>query len=197
MVIRYFAKMKVILIMRKVFLLAVIGLCLSSSLIAQIKVVHFKKLQQFLPTELLEFDRHKPSGSTQTAMGFTTSEATVEYNSKVSEKEGDTTVPVSIRVKISDVVFMPYAVAAFTMMAQQNMSSENENGYEKTISVKNTYPGKVSAQTGEYKSLKYEFGVSTRFLVELEMNGAVSEELMNKLIGSMDLETLAKTEGDK
>src|SRR5713101_4603581 len=74
---------------------------------AQAKVIHFKKLQECLPTkELKGFKRMKPGGSTQPAFGMTTSEASVRYQQGESNPEA-TEIPqgdvASIEIKISDV----------------------------------------------------------------------------------------------
>jgi len=60
------------------FLVLTIAICSLS--IAQPKIVRFKQLQEFLPSqEIPGFKRNKAIGSTQTQMGMTTSEASVRY----------------------------------------------------------------------------------------------------------------------
>jgi len=55
-------------------------LILAPAAQSQTKVVHFKKLQEYLPSmEMKGFERKKPTGQTQTAMGMTSSEAKVRY----------------------------------------------------------------------------------------------------------------------
>ncbi|MGH2567779.1 MAG: hypothetical protein ACRDGA_05525, partial [Bacteroidota bacterium] len=117
---------------------------------AQQKVVHFKKLQEFLPSkELKGFKRGKPSGQTQTVMGMTVSEASVRYES-TNEGEGPTP---SIEVKITDVMGTPMGAMALSMqqMVQGEYENETEDGYEKSVTLKGDYKGLEKAQTGEYK----------------------------------------------
>ena len=183
--------------MIRAILISVLFFGIFSSAIAQPKIVGFKKLQLFLPgIELPGFERNKPTGRTQTVMGMTTSEASVEYASKSTGNENDTVPHIQIQIRIQDVTFMPYVLVAFSMMQQGN-ESETESGYEKAVSVKTVYPGKITAQTGEYKNCKIEFGVANRFLVQLEASNTSDPLILNKLIDKMDLENLAKVEADK
>lgn len=170
---------------------------LVSGSFAQTKLVHFRKLQQFLPQgELQGFTRAKPTGTTQTIMGMSMSNAGVDYNSIPPETPNDSTVSVSIRVNIQDASFMPYVLTQFAVL-QQDYESENENGYEKAFKVKDIYPGRLSVRTNDYKSCKAEFALANRFFVTLEIQGSSDLALLNKVVGLMDLEGLSKAEGDK
>lgn len=152
----------------------------------QQKVVHFKKLQSFLPTKAIEgYTRGKPTGSTQKNMGFSTSEAEVRY-----EKATDT-MTYSIEIKIVDMSLFPYAAWA---MAYQQMDYENEteDGYEKTVTVAKNYKGMEKASTGDYKSCSLNFAVGNRFHVTMEASGLDDVKMLYSLVDAMDLEKLAK-----
>jgi len=152
----------------------------------QQKVVHFKKLQSFLPTKAIEgYTRSKPTGSTQKNMGFSSSEAEVRY-----EKVTDS-ITYSIEVKIVDMSLIPYGAWA---MAYQQMDFENEteDGYEKTVTVAKNYKGIEKASTGEYKSCSLNFAVGNKFHVTMEANGLDDVKMLYSLVEAMDLEKLAK-----
>jgi len=181
---------------KKVFLVFLLFV-ICGPVFPQIKVVSFKKLQQFLPSvELKGFTRQKPTGMTQNTMGMATSQSSVEYAPKPPEKETDSANTASIKITIQDATLMPYMLAQFAML-QQGYESESESGYEKALTVQNKYPGKLSCQTGDYKSCKIEFGVMNRFLLQLEGSNFSDPALLYQLIDKMDLENLAKVEADK
>jgi hypothetical protein len=80
---------------------------------AQQDVVHFKKLQEFLPTiSLPAWERGKPRGSTQSALGISTSEASIVYTG-TRKTEQEEAVNTEISVTISDISLIPYAAMAF------------------------------------------------------------------------------------
>ncbi len=180
---------------KKSFVLLVLFAILIPSF-AQVKVIGFRKLQQFLPTEVKGFDRQKPTGSTQTVMNMTMSEAEVKFISKPHESETDTTPTVEISVAIHDVTLMPYMVIPYTMM-QQNYEAETETGYEKTFMVKGTYIGKLAGTTSDSKNCKLDFGVNNRFLINIEADGTDDAALVTGIAEKLDLEGLAKAEPDK
>jgi hypothetical protein len=161
---------------------------------AQIKTIHFKKLQECLPTKVFKgFEREKPSGRTQSAMGMSTSEASVEYLQPMKEdlKEGEEPPPqVGISVKIQDMVGMPYALMMFSGM--QEFENESEDGYEKTVTVLEKYRGIEKGQTGDDTSMTVNFGVANRFLVEVEIRRSSDSALMKEVLGAIDLAKLEK-----
>lgn len=178
--------------MKKLFLPLFVCLMLTAS--AQTKVVHFKKLQAFLPTiEVNDMVREKPTGTTQTALGISTSDAGVEYRVKMDERTGEYLggIYYAVAVRISDAAFNPYAILQFSML-QQNYESETDDGYEKYISVKNTYPGKLTITSGDYKSVEISFGVGNRYLVNCKLDGLDDIAKLNRFIDAMDLEGLSR-----
>jgi hypothetical protein len=178
----------------KIFsLILVMSIAISSVSIAQPKIVHFKKLQELLPAkELPGFRRNKPTGSTQSQMGMTTSEAAVRY-----VKAGtDTIQEQTIEIKIGDMALMPFAAWAM-MYQQQDYENETEEGYEKTLWVKKLYKGVEKSQTGDSRSCSLNFGVANRFNVSMEAHGFSDAKVLVDLAESMDLDKLSKTEGEK
>jgi len=180
----------------KTILFMVCVVTISGFISAQGKAVHFKKLQEFLPsTDLPGFDRKRPSGQTQTNMGMTTSEAKVRYVTKQVEQTNDVEAAMepeqTIEVSISDFAGIPYGQMA--MMAYQGeFENETEDGYEKSISVNKIYKGKESMHTGDYKNCSLEVAVGNRFLVKIEAQNTDDVKLLHTIVNSMNLAGLEK-----
>lgn len=171
--------------MRKAIgIILVAGVCffLAATAVAQQKPVHFKQLQQFLPKiDLAGFTRGKPGGQTSTAMGMSTSEATVEYT------KGDETM----EIKISDIAGIPFAAAGAAMLGMTEYENQTENGYEKSVKIQG-YPGTEKVDNGEYKSAEISLFVASRFMVEVKGSGMSDVATLRKLVDSMNLAELAK-----
>ena len=172
------------------FSLLILLAFLASLLPAQVKPIHFKVLQESLPTKTFKgFERKKPTGRSQTAMGMSTSEAAVEYQQII--KEGEEPVSqITVTIKIQDMIAMPYAMMAFTTM--QDYENETEDGYEKSVLVLEKYRGMENARTGEYKSLTLNFGVAGRFLVDVQLEHSDDAKFLGEIIAALDLAKLEK-----
>ncbi len=161
------------------------------SLTAQVKTVHFKKLQECFPAKpLVGFVQEKPTGSTQTSMGMSTSEVRVEYRAvpKDTTAQEQTEPVIRIELKISDMVMMPYALMQFSM--QQDYENETEDSYEKSLKVAGKYPGREEIRKGESKSCRLMFAVANRFLVEAQADGTDDIKLLETALNAMDLARL-------
>lgn len=180
--------------MIRILTFALASILAITTLTAQVKTVHFKKLQECLPTkEIKGYDRKKPSGQTQSMMGMSTSEASVEYSTTMPKDENAPPPPemITIKTKISDMVGMPYAMAPFMWM--QEMDNETENSYEKTVTVAGKYKGmEEGGTTDENKFTKVNFGVANRFVIEIEITGRNDKELLTQVVGLVDLVKLEK-----
>lgn len=160
---------------------------LAPALDAQPKVVHYKKMQELLPTkEIKGFKRNKPTGQTQTAMGMTVSEAGVKYVKPVEDESGESQY---IEVKISDITMIPFAAMAFAF-DQGDFENETEDGYEKSTVVKKKYRAREEARTGDYKSCKLNLHLANRFLVSLEAYGIDDAKILHELAESIELAKL-------
>ncbi len=171
---------------RSAFILMIVA-AFAAEAVAQQTVIHFKKLQEALPTaELAGFKRNKPTGSTATAMGMTTSEAGVKYVQAAASETGE---EVSIEVKISDTVGVPFAAMAFAAIPQVESESETESGYQKTITVKKKYKASEEV-TNDPPSMKLSIPVTNRFMVEIDGFGTKDAALLHKLVENMALDKL-------
>ena len=169
---------------------------------AQPKAVHFKKLQEFLPTKApAGFERKKPSGQTQTVMGMTTSEATVRFTGTKTEKvKNETTgqmeeqsVEMTLEATISDISLVPFAAAAY-MMQTGDYENETEDGYEKSIVHKN-FRGKESVSSSEdNKKCELELFVVNRFLIKLRAENTADIKSLYALLDNIDLAKLEKAQ---
>ncbi len=179
----------------KTFVSAMLILCCVVSIsIAQPKVVHFKKLQEFLPAkEISGFKRNKPIGSTQSAMGMTTSEASVRFVKPAADENSSEQ---TIEIKITDMILIPYAAWAMSMN-QSEYENETEDGYEKSVTIKEKYKGIEKASTGDYKSCSLDFVTGTRFHVEIQANGFADAKMLMTLVESMNLTKLEQLQSEK
>jgi len=172
--------------MRKTIgLVMVLVMCctLTAMGLAQQKTVNFKQLQEFLPKiDVPGFTRGKLSGQTSTAMGMSTSEATLKY-AKGEEA--------TIEINISDIAGIPFASTGLSMMGAAEYENQTENGYEKSVKIQG-FPGTEKVDNGEYKSAEIELAVANRFLVKVSGSGMSDVAVLRKLIDSMNLADLAK-----
>jgi hypothetical protein len=149
---------------------------------AQSKAVNFKDLQKFMPTaDVPGFTKGKPGGQTSSAMGMSTSEATLKY------LKGDET----IEITITDMAGIPFASAGMAMLGATEFENQTENGYEKSVKILG-FPGTEKVDNGEYKSAEIEIVVASRFMVKAQGSGMSDAAVLHKLIESMNLAELAK-----
>jgi hypothetical protein len=158
---------------------------------AQQEAVHFKTLQQALPSgELAGFTREKPTGSMQKTMGMAMSEASVRY-----VKAGSADGNVSVTAKVADMVGLPF-MGGLAMIAQMNQESETETSRTKTVTVKK-YKGSEETSTGQSKSCKLTIPVANRFMVELDGSNTSDVKLLYALVDSMALDKLEASAASK
>ncbi len=159
---------------------------------AQQKSVHFKKIMEYLPaSEIKGFERLKPTGSTQTVMNITSSEAQVTYSEKLPENSEFSGSAKAISVKIVDATYNPYVEMQFTLLGE-NYESESQSGYEKFTRVNGKYPGKITVFSEEYKYCVIEFSVASRYLVTVRGEGFDDVKFLNDVIAATNLEGLSK-----
>lgn len=165
-----------------IVMVAVVCCALAATGLAEQKTVHFKKLQEFLPKiDVSGFTRGKPGGQTSTAMGMSTSEATLEY---VKGEE-------RIEINISDMAGIPFAAAGAAFMGATEFENQTENGYEKSVKIQG-FPGTEKVENGEYKSAEINLVVANRFMVKVSSSGMSDATVLRKLVDSMNLGELAK-----
>ena len=156
---------------------------------AQMKTIHFKKLQECLPSVAFKgFERKKPTGSTQTQMGMSMSSASVRYEEQLSDTA--TNAAASIEIEIQDMVGMPYALMPYAWM--QEYENETEDGYEKTVTVKGKYKGVEKGSTGDSKNLNLTFGVANRFIVTITVDQRDDAKLFGSVVDAVQFDKLEK-----
>ncbi len=151
------------------------------------KVVNFKKLQEFLPKiDLPGFTKGKPGGSTSSAMGMSSSEATLTY-----EKSGGDNPP-SIEIKIADTAGVPFAQMGLQMVGTMEYENQTENGYEKSVKIQGFGGTEKVNNSEDEKSAEIMLVGGGRFTVELRAQFTSEVALLHKLLESMNLGELAK-----
>lgn len=146
--------------------------------------VDYQVLKELLPEDLNGMPRSSHEGEKNSGMGFTISRAEARYETQGSNA--------SLKIEISDIGAMT-GMAAMAMFgwATMDMSSESDNGYEKTTTLKGyrAYE-KWDKQTnfGEVTVL-----VGGRFVVDIEGN----EIPMDAIKAVLDKLDLGKLEGMK
>ncbi len=149
---------------------------------AQQKTVNFRELQKFLPTaDVPGFTKGKPGGQTSSAMGMSTSEATLHY---VNGND-------RIEVTITDMAGIPFASMGVSMMGAAEFENQTENGYEKSVKI-GGFSGTEKVDNGQYKSAEISLFVANRFMVKVAGHGTSDVALLRKLIESINLADLAK-----
>jgi hypothetical protein len=149
---------------------------------AQQKTVNFRELQKFLPViEVPGFTRGKPGGQTSSALGMSSSEATLIY-----VKGND-----RIEISIQDMAGVPFASMGVSILGATEFENQTENGYEKSIKI-GGFPGTEKVDNGRYKSAEIDLFVANRFMVKVAGQGISDAALLRKLIESVNLGDLAK-----
>ena len=170
-------------------LLLLMTVAAAGDSLADQKVVHFKKLEAFLPTkDVGGFSRGKPTGSTTNAMNMTMSEASVRYTRPGTDGRSD-----SIDVKIADLSSIPFGAMAMGApgLVTGDFENETENGYEKSVTVKN-HKATEQVTKGGSKSAHLSVPIGNRFIVTLDGSGFDDPSLLHGLAESMDLDKLEK-----
>lgn len=196
--------------MKKIIFLIIIVICSlplnSQTQTAPVKVINFKKLQEFFPAKAPEgFTRQKPKGQTMSSSGMSTSNASIEFTAQKKAKELQTmddgkqdSVEVDVTwtatIEITDYAGMGEGMSAsLQMMVGMDFENETDNGYEKTVKFKE-YKGieKVSSQENSH-SCSLQLVVGNRFLVNTQGNGFADVTILRSLLDSMDLKKLEQT----
>ncbi len=168
----------------KRFILAVPLALAFTTASAQQEAIHFKTLEQMLPSaQLAGFTRQKPTGSTQKTMGMAISEASVRYARPPSSSDH-----VTLTAKITDMVGMPM-MGGLAMMAMGSQESETDTSRTRTVTVQK-HKGSEETSTGTSKSCKLSIPVASRFMVEISGSNTDDAKLLYALADSMALDKL-------
>ncbi len=146
-----------------------------------IEPVDFRKLRELLPETLAGMKRIRVGGEKVGVMGMTIARADARY-------EGETRGP-DIRVKINDFAGATGVSAMAALgFARVEVDREDENGYEKTV----TIGGHKALEKYNHKTKRgrLQILVADRFLTEIETDDMTPEDL-RKAVGGLDLAALA------
>ena len=148
---------------------------------AQVEVVPFRELQEFLPEKLAGFERISKEGETAGAMGMNVSRAEAKY------KDGDD----EVKIELVDTGGLGMAMMGMAAWSSITVDKEDENGYERTAKLdgykcyekfrKNRRSSELAVIVGE----RFIVTASTRTENEKDM------DKMKKIVKDMDLSKLA------
>jgi hypothetical protein len=147
------------------------------------EAVDFRELKALLPEDLSGMKRGNAEGQKSSAMGFTLSTAEARYQAESGA---------SIKITITDAGAMA-GMAGMAMFAWAGMTidKEDDNGYEKTTTLKGYRAYEKYNVPG--KSGELNLVVGGRFIVQVEGNDASMDD-MKSALDKMDL---GKLEGMK
>lgn len=117
--------------------------------------LNFRKLQEFLPAELNDLQRTSTSGQTNGAMGFKFSQAEGKYETPKGEK---------IKIEVFDTGGLKMGLMSMAAWASLEMDREDENGYERTSTLK----GHKAFEKFNKRSQKSELSllINERFVIK-------------------------------
>jgi hypothetical protein len=139
--------------------------------------VSFKEMQALFP-EMDGWTKEKPTGERMTSP-FAYSQAQVRYTKGESNLE----------LKIVDSGFNQLLLTPYAMFLQAGYEKETENGYEKSVQVKNQ-PGWEKWNT-EGKDGELNAVVGKRFLVTIEGNQIEDAKVLHEVADKIDMNKLA------
>lgn len=181
--------------MKKLILLALV-FCFIMPVSAQVKVVSFQKLQQFLPAkEITGYKRNKPVDETQTVSGFSITQASVTYE-KIQKSGIPNFEPASYKFTIQDVSLMP-AMLDEVANIKKGEKRETEVGFEKGLMLKGKYLAKLSGGSEDDKNCRIETGIGKRFYVTAECEGGDGAKFLETMLSTIDFNKLSAVKADK
>jgi hypothetical protein len=146
--------------------------------------VAYQDLKDLMPEDINGMPRASHEGEKNSAMGFTISRAEARY-----ETQGTNA---SMRIEISDIGAMTGMAALATFgWATMDMSNENDNGYERTTSLKGYRGYERFDKQSNFSEIQILVG--GRFVVRVEGN----EVPMEVVKAALDQIDLGKLEGMK
>lgn len=167
------------------------------------KVIHFKELQKFLPTEApTGFTKAKPKGQTVSTSGISSSNATVEFSALKKERQLQTMddgsmdsievdITLRVNVEITDYAGMGEGISAsMQMISGMDYDNETEDGYERSVTVNGFKGVEKSSVQESSRSCGLQLAVGNRFIVNVTGAGFADAAILRGLLESMDLKKL-------
>ena len=145
--------------------------------------VNFRVLRDQLPEAIDGMERTNAEGATQSAMGFTISEATATYSGPAS----DAGTP-ELTLKIADYGAMPSVALMGMAWTMTDVDRETSTGYEKTVQM----AGHRGYRTYDTESRRGEFSLSVaeRFLVQVTGQN-VDDAQVERALRAVNVDALA------
>lgn len=143
------------------------------------EVVDYKELKDFMPNSIIGMNRTDISGQKSGAMGQNLSTAEARY------EEGNK----SLQISVVDAGGSALALAGLAMWANMDMSSESDDGYERTTKI-NGYKA-FEQYDNKNESGQISVLIEDRFIVNVEGDNISAKDL-KRAMDKLDLKKLAR-----
>ncbi len=143
--------------------------------------VNFKKLQEFLPKEIVGFTRGELEGATATFGEWSFSSAEVTF------AKGEET---SIKVSILDYAHITSLYTPFQIWLSGNFNVEDSHGYSRSVKVEGS-PGFENFRKDD-KRCELTLLVGDRYIVQLTGENTQDMDALRYVVKQIDLSSLAK-----
>jgi hypothetical protein len=150
---------------------------------ATVRPVDFRKLQEMLPAEAVGVTRSDLGGDNVTAGEMSMSTARADYTKPDSDGSD-----ARASIEIADYGAVPQMVAGMTAWRTMPVNVENDQGYTRTVKLKDYPAMEVYTKDGDGRQMIVL--VAERFLLNIE-SAHVPEAEFRKFVESLPLEKLA------
>jgi hypothetical protein len=152
---------------------------------AKVEAIDFRKLKEWLPTELNGIKRKDANGERNKLGEMTVSQASATYLKGADDDEKAPRIEIEV-IDYGGVKDMAQGIAMAWTMAE--IDKESDDGYEKTIKLKDN-PGMETWQK-EGSHGQIQLLVGKRYILNIQTNNIPAEQL-KKIAESLGLEKLA------
>lgn len=146
--------------------------------------LHFNDLAKFLPEAIDEYKGSEIDGNTTNAIGFSISQVSRTYSNSNTNTY--------FKISLIDYNASYQYLSGLAYWTNLNLSSENSDGYEKTIKTKieDVFAYEKFSKSGKYANIFYVIGY--RFYLTIEANYIDNPDILKTISSKIDLQKLAK-----
>lgn len=146
--------------------------------------MHFTELQKFLPNSISGFKAEEPEGQTTNVTGF--SMTTAERNFTAEDGSGR-----NIKVALIDYNEAYAMFAGVAYWASLGLSTENSDGYQRTIKQDNEFVAGFEEYSKSGKNAKLSYAIGERFILTIEESNASSGDFVKQVAKLIDIKKLS------
>jgi len=146
--------------------------------------LHFNELAKFLPETIDEYKGSEIDGNTTNAIGFSISQVSRTYSNSNTNTY--------FKISLIDYNASYQYLSGLAYWTNLNLSSENNDGYEKTIktNIEDVFAYEKFSKSGKYANIFYVIGY--RFYLTIEANYIDNPDILKTISSKIDLQKLAK-----